>query len=105
MEYAVGNLVGLGMCGSCLVSVGDVTAPGLWSVGWHWDKCPFQGPKGGTQTVNLLPDAWMGVAPSRSLGGALPCHWVGSKVGGTFQVVAEGAGTESKHCFKVHNQD
>lgn len=57
--------------------------PGLWSVGWHWDKGPLQGPKGGTQTVNLLSGAWMGEVPTRSLGGALPGHWVGPKVGGT----------------------
>lgn len=57
--------------------------PGLPSVGWHWDKGPLQGPKGGTQAVNLLSGTWIGVGPTRALAEALPGHWMGPKLGGT----------------------
>lgn len=60
----------------------------------------------GLQTVGLLPDMQMNVAPSRSLGGLLSGHWICPLMGrmdsGPWP---RGAGTEPQSYFRFYSQD
>lgn len=54
-------------CRSCLLPGLSGVPPWLCSLGWHLDKCSFQGLQSGYLNVDLWPGELRGVAPIRSL--------------------------------------
>lgn len=89
---------------SCLVSGSERWLPEPWSVRLQLGRGSASRSTVGSQKAHLLLGLWMRVAPTRSLGGVLPGHWVGPTSGKSGPVPRlSRLGIKSQGCFNVHN--